>query len=320
MALVQLFGIRERFFTKLRTGLDGMADYSGFIVQKHRELLPWVDSVLRSGDVVDTAKQLMEAPVDYQIKMDAFLNTIIADISIEPYTQTFTITFGDQAENHAKMQIIGKMATSGFTLEDLHRARDWFASKGIVTELHHLNLLAPETVVGTEPAYFLVARGGLRALCDVDAFYQEQAGLEKDTKAFMYGRVVNKKARHNLCFDSVAQEPDYEGKRGRIVAFDSVPLLKLVRSALPDIIGEKADSLVAEGNYYYELDKCGIGWHFHWFKKFLPVGEELKLVLHHGDIYFMSEKTVGTDWKKSSIYTLRHAAGAKKFLEIKEKK
>lgn len=26
-------------------------------------------------------------------------------------------------------------------------------------------------------------------------------------------------------------------------------------------------------------------------------------------MYVMSEKAVGTDWKRSSIYTLRHAAG-----------
>jgi hypothetical protein len=39
--------------------------------------------------------------------------------------------------------------------------------------------------------------------------FQEQASLKVDKKAFMYGRVVNKNARWNLCFDDNAQEPDY---------------------------------------------------------------------------------------------------------------
>lgn len=37
-------------------------------------------------------------------------------------------------------------------------------------------------------------------------------------------------------------------------------------------------------------------------------------------MYIMSEKAVGYDWKKRKIPTLRHAAGADKYLIIKEKK
>lgn len=33
-----------------------------------------------------------------------------------------------------------------------------------------------------------------------------------------------------------------------------------------------------------------------------------KLALNHGDMYFMSDKTVGYDWRSSSKYTLRHTA------------
>jgi hypothetical protein len=34
----------------------------------------------------------------------------------------------------------------------------------------------------------------------------------------------------------------------------------------------------------------------------------------------MSEKATGYDWRKSSIFTLRHAAGCAKYTTIKEKK
>jgi hypothetical protein len=36
-------------------------------------------------------------------------------------------------------------------------------------------------------------------------------------------------------------------------------------------------------------------------------------MLNHGDLYVMSEKAVGQDWKRKVIPTLRHAAGAKKY-------
>jgi len=36
--------------------------------------------------------------------------------------------------------------------------------------------------------------------------------------------------------------------------------------------------------------------------------------LDDGDVYFMSEKAVGYDWKHSSIYSLRHAAGNEKLV------
>ena len=34
--------------------------------------------------------------------------------------ETYTITFGDVAENHAKMEQIGKLADNGFSLSDLN--------------------------------------------------------------------------------------------------------------------------------------------------------------------------------------------------------
>ena len=37
-------------------------------------------------------------------------------------------------------------------------------------------------------------------------------------------------------------------------------------------------------------------------------------------MYVMSEYAVGTNWKSRSVYTLRHAAGADKFIVYKAKK
>ena len=88
---------------------------------------------------------------------------------------------------------------------------------------------------------------------------REQKDLVWDTKAKMRGKVVNKRARHNLCFDEEKQEPDYENGKGTIVGFDEVPLTQHIRDSLPGYFGEKANALKAEGNLYYDISVCGIG-------------------------------------------------------------
>jgi len=60
--------------------------------------------------------------------------------------------------------------------------------------------------------------------------------------------------------------------------------------------------------------------HYQWYYKGNPVGERCKLDLGHGDMYFMSEKAVGNDWKRRIIPTIRHAAGAESYLKIASKK
>ncbi len=241
-------------------------------------------------------------------------------------TSTYTITFGDQAENHVGMQKLGALASSGFSKEDLTHFKEAYEAAGNVCKIVDLH----SAVEGTPEAYILIVRGGVP---EADALMAEQAALPKDTKALMYGRVVNKHARHNLCFADEAQEPDYTAGKGRIVAFETQPLLSAMRTALQELTGRP---LVGEGNYYYDVAKCGIGFHgdterrivigarlgasmplhYQWFKEGSPVGPRIELMLGHGDLYFMSAKAVGFDWKSRKPYTLRHAAGAKKFLTI----
>lgn len=248
--------------------------------------------------------------------------------------QTFTITFGEQVENHVGMKKLGKLAESGFTLDDLKIAGIWFHSHGIQTNIYDLSSLLRSDGHDPSDAYLLIAKNGLSVICSPDNFHLEQFNLEKDKKALMRGRVVNKFARYNLCFDDIAINPNYQLGQGTVVSFENVPYLNLVRKTLSSIIGEKASNLKAEGNYYYDINKCGIGYHgdserklvigirtgadmclcFRWFKSHQQFGDTMKFNLQHGDIYIMSEKTVGTDWKKSKIFTLRHAAGSNKFI------
>jgi hypothetical protein len=88
--------------------------------------------------------------------------------------------------------------------------------------------------------------------------FDEQCSLNYDKKAYMYGRVVNKNARWNICFSDFSQEPDYENKKGRIIDFRDVSLMRFLRDKLSQI----TDSfLIAECNYYYDVKKTGIGFH-----------------------------------------------------------
>ena len=86
--------------------------------------------------------------------------------------------------------------------------------------------------------------------------------------------------------------------------------------------------LICEGNKYNHDKYSGINWHgdterriviavrlgrtmsmsWQWYKSSSKIGNEFKFNLNHGDLYIMSEKAVGSDWKSSEFH-LRHAAG-----------
>ena len=159
------------------------------------------------------------------------------------------------------------------------------------------------------------------------------------------GKVLNKLARANICYvPGMEQEPDYLNGKGTIKDLNKKPILCRIVNDLKNVINtalEEGDSKtrveinVVEGNRYYDLKKTGIGFHgdtervvvicitiggdglfklrWQWFKDGMPVGEHIDVKLKDGDVYIMSEKAVGPDWKKSSIYTLRHAGGSDKY-------
>jgi alkylated DNA repair dioxygenase AlkB len=257
------------------------------------------------------------------------------------FTQAITITFGEVAENHVGNQQIGRqMAGSGITVDELKKAREKIGDK-CKTELVDLNEYLPKGVEA-EDAAVLIVRGGLDMLLkeigkDADRMYSEQAGLNPDTKYWDARRstVLNKQARHNICFSEEEQKANYEKGHGTIVKFADVPCVSHIREKLPEFFGEKAKDLNAEGNYYYDPKKCGIGFHgdgerriviaaklgvsiplhYQWYQQSERIGKRVELMLNHGDFYVMSAKAVGTDWKKRKIVTLRHAAGAQKYLK-----
>lgn len=251
---------------------------------------------------------------------------------------TITLTFGDMAENHVGMEQLGTLgdAGTGFNKQDLQEFRRIFKSMNCNAKLISLN----KSNIEADDAHILIVEQGIHKLLrefsefDYNDLLAEQESLPYDRHAFMYGRVVNKKARWNICFDSDGHPPDYENKLGTVISWSDAPITKTVYDILVSQLGSKVSNLKCEGNYYYNTEICGIGYHgdserrkvmgmrlgeplplsFAWYQRSERLSEPQQFLLKPGTIYFMSEKATGTDWKKRSIPTLRHAAGCEKFI------
>jgi hypothetical protein len=249
--------------------------------------------------------------------------------------KVYTITFGDVAENHAKMQKIGTLHENGYSIAQLEQIQAKLSGFNLVTEMVDLNAGFDETF---QAAKVLVIRRGAQHILGeetTEGLMAENDALTMDKKAFMKGRVVNKVARWNLCFADEDQEPNYEDGKGRVVAWQHIPRMSRIRQ----VISEWTEDVLLNGeaNYYYDISACGIGFHgdgerrkvfavrmgetmplyFKWFQNSEPVGEPFELILNDGDMYIMSEKAVGFDWLKKKIPTLRHSTGCAKFTGIK---
>jgi alkylated DNA repair dioxygenase AlkB len=255
-----------------------------------------------------------------------------------------TLTFGEVAENHVGMQQIGEKSDNGLSPADLKRFRHLFDRSGFQTEMCNLNMVLPDEyqeLSGDQDALVLIIRNGIEFFgVDPDELYMEQECLDHDMKYYdtRRKRVLNKRARYNLCFNQMGQIPDFESGKGTVIAYKQVPNLAKLRHKLSELVVERGHpDLKVEGNYYYDPKKCGIGYHgdtersiviavrlgvslpltFVWYHKSKPISERIDFHLNHGDIYFMSEKATGNDWKKRSKATLRHAAGCSKYTKIK---
>jgi len=277
-----------------------------------------------------------------------------------------TVTFGDSGENHVGNQMIGEKVQEGqgFTLEDFQKAKEIVETinpEAIVT-IHNLKELLIDNI-GEKNTTENITIGMLEYLPDTaliiienilsqelaDKIETELNTLTWDTKYWdtRRQRVLNKRARSNLCFDENDQEPDYENGKGRIVSFSRLPNLEKIKTSLGKIFGEKGQHLIGEGNRYPDRTKNGIGFHgdaerlkvvalrlneadengdrgtmpicWQWFHRSKPIGKKFTLDIQHGTIYAMSEYTTGFNWRKSSLYTLRHAAGGKKYTDLKKK-
>ena len=238
-----------------------------------------------------------------------------------------THTFSECVENHAGMQTIGTKRPRGFSMAQLEACH---AAHGGV--LHHMQ-------AGPERAVVWVLHGGVDKLVGAggaDELLAESLAQPFDERYYddKKKKVFTKHGRLNNCYADTAQAPDIDVGKGTVIAFDTVPKLQALREKLPSVLGADAKDLYAETNLYTDVRKrvVGIGFHgdterslvvgvrlgkgqlplrFCWHRESFGVGDEHAIELAHGDVYAMSHKATGHDWKRRKVYTLRHGVGRK---------
>ena len=252
---------------------------------------------------------------------------------------TITLTFCESGENHVHNQMVGRQIPHGLSASQVRSLAETIED----SELIELNTLLDDSEKAEE-ACVLVIRGGIDKLIDGSKnLLHDLLDLDWDTQYFSrrHGKVVNKHARSNLIFAQDSQRPCYEEGKGTIVAYSEMPVLEKLKDRIYEtFIKQHFDEpieLIAEGNCYANNFKQGIGWHgdserklvvgvrlgakmilkFAWFYRSLPASKSHEITLHHGDIYIMSSKAVGSDWNLRSKYTLRHCAGSLFFTKDK---
>lgn len=291
------------------------------------------------------------------------------------------VTCGEQSENHHGMAMQGDgLAARGFSVGRLRQVGSAFEAMGGVAELidmKEMAALTAEECEGVENAAVLVLRDGVdillgnvcrakigelqpgegwsdaecAAIASVMAEKACAKAMMKELTSFEWdktywdvrrGKELNKRARWNVCFGEGGQKADMELRKGTIVAYSDVPLLAAWKAEMQRLCGE--EHWEAEGNYYYDIRKCYIGYHgdaerkkvvaaslctegevrelnWNWFRDSKPFGKRIRLQLRSGDCYIMSEKATGYDWRKTvkivekggekvrvRLATLRHAA------------
>ena len=281
------------------------------------------------------------------------------------------ITNGEQGENHAGMQMLGKgLADEGYTLEDALKFKEKFENMGGTAILYDLKeeCLGERKDECNEEAYVLKFEAGVNVLLfnkienelekacknvdtikeklfekyNAEKLFEEQFSFEWDKKYWdtRRSKLLNKNARWNVCYGEEGQEPDYENKKGTVIAYSQCRVMRAWRKELLILIEELDEDFVAEGNLYYNIKKTGIGFHgdaerrkvvagnfcdegvirelnYFAYLKSERIGKRFRMELRNGDMYIMIGAAAGTDWKKRNKITFRHAAGCEgsKFLK-----
>lgn len=258
----------------------------------------------------------------------------------------YALTFGEQSEIRAGGEKHGNgLVDKGFDVDELSNV----LSNELMGPLSQLELLHKRLPVGEQDkpehqAAVLLIKGGVNAMMGdsgyADRLLAEQNQTEYDKMYYdaRFKKTLNLRARHNTVFGEVGRIHTDDYKVSSVISWQDVPLLSAFRQKLPTFFGPKAVNLQGEGNHYYDQRKCGIGFHgdaerrivicaslgetttlrFKWRPPHSVEGEfstePCDIRVEHGDVYVMSDKATGHDWKRRSIYRLVHGAGCPKYI------
>ena len=266
----------------------------------------------------------------------------VTEPATEPFNPRWAVTFGEVAILHVGGAEMGEgIREHGFSVPELERFRTMLAAKGAECELVDVSAPLPTgEMQRTHAAATLVVRNGAQFFCDVGSeeavpnvanmLRAEQQEIPYDRKFWnaRQRKTLNKRARLNTTFGPTDVAASEDFRQPTVHKFP--PHLAAFRAGLEVLLGPKASGLNAEGNHYFER-KSGIGFHgdaerkiviclslggasvlrYHWRT---PGSSEhtlppVDLRVGHGDVYIMSEKATGFDWKHRSKVRVVHGAG-----------
>ena len=259
------------------------------------------------------------------------------------FTPRYALTFGEVSILHVGGKELGEggRRENGFTVEELAQICEDLLSVGITTNHVVLSDALPEELQSAHAASVLVIRNGAALFCGGDAaaadkMLEEQQSIPYDKKFWnaRQKKTMHKRARYNTTFAEHDVAPSEDFQTPSTHAFP--PTLAVFRNELAWVLGDKADGLSAEGNHYFEPNS-GIGYHgdaerkiviclslggssvlrYHWR---MPGSSEhtlspVDIRVSHGDVYVMSEKATGFDWKCRSRVRVVHGAGSDKYIK-----
>ena len=263
----------------------------------------------------------------------------IVIIKKKQFNSRYAITFGETAILHVGGKQFGsKHLKNGFSVEELKIISNELKN---YSEYISLSDNLPKELRTENEAGVLVIRCNMpesdnvfsinRCLAD-NLYKEQQLNVKYDNKYWdnRSSKTLNKRARENIIFgnDEIQHSADYI--QPTVKSFYKLPFLMKIKNNLQDLLGKKTCDLHAEGNHYHHT-RSGIGYHGDSERKIvmcLSLGKSslirfnwrmphssnhtltpIDIKLNHGDIYIMSEKATGYDWKQRSKVRVVHAAG-----------
>ena len=253
--------------------------------------------------------------------------------------ERYAITFGEVAILHTGGEEVGSgRSESGFSVAELRDVASVIGEKARVVSVSET--LPTHLQTAENEAAVLVIRNGASLIgggSTADALLEEQRSVPYDRKYFDTRRqkTLNKQARYNIVFSEEGASHSDDYRQCTIQPFGTVSQLSSFREGLPSLLGDThTQGLQAEGNHYYKK-ASGIGFHGDSERKVviclslgqptvlryqwrLPGSSEhpfppVDVEIGHGDVYVMSEKATGYDWRSRSKVRVVHAAGATKY-------
>ena len=278
--------------------------------------------------------------------MDKFIikKSTLKTTQIKTWDKRYAITFGEVAILHVGGEELGSgIRDNGFTTNELKSLAE---KLGELAEYISVSSSLPDSLKKDNDAGVLVLRTGNSGQdsIPISKDFADRLYMEQDKKVIYdnkywdnrRGKTLNKRARTNIVFGEKERVHSSDYRLSSVKSFENLPQLDKFRKLLPIVFGEKASGLNAEGNNYFH-NKSGIGFHgdaerkvviclslgkssvlrYHWR---MPGSsdhtlEPVDIRLNHGDIYIMSEKATGFDWKKRSKVRVVHGAGHTSYID-----